>query len=121
MRKEAHSYGRRAAAVSWFDRNDPRVGDQVAGVGARRALAGLLEASVQENVDTMLHILSQRMELAAVDPPTAAVEYARRLAQRDVAVVALIRAYRIGQTQFLRLCIEDLILEQLIMARGGTF
>ena len=34
-----------------------------------------------------------------VEAPTAALEYARRLAQRGVPVNALIRAYRLGQRQ----------------------
>jgi hypothetical protein len=135
MQKKADSDDRRVAARRWFARDDPRVADHVASVGVRlnnrlheltsdirnaieeelpalrgdERAVGMLDASVQENVDTMLHILGQRIELAGVEPPTAAVEYARRLAQHDVALVALIRAYRVGQTRFLRRCIEDLL------------
>jgi DNA-binding PucR family transcriptional regulator len=39
---------------------------------------------------------------AHVEAPTAALEYARRLAQRDIPATALIRAYRVGQARFLR-------------------
>jgi DNA-binding PucR family transcriptional regulator len=37
---------------------------------------------------------------AQVEAPAAAVEYARRLAQRGVAISALLRAYRLGQAGF---------------------
>jgi hypothetical protein len=36
-----------------------------------------------------------------VDAPTAALEYGRRLAQRDIPAAALIRAYRVGQARYL--------------------
>ena len=56
----------------------------------------LLEASVAENVATVLHILQHGIDLEKVHAPAAAEEYARRLAQRGVPVAALLRAYRIG-------------------------
>jgi sugar diacid utilization regulator len=40
--------------------------------------------------------------------PAAAVEYARRLAQRGVSTIALVRAYRVGHGRFLSRCIEQL-------------
>lgn len=69
----------------------------------------LLEASIQQNIDTLLGVLAHNLESSQVDPPSAAVAYARRLAQRGVPTFALIRAYRIGQTRFLRRLIEDLV------------
>ena len=63
----------------------------------RRVLA-LLEASVAENVATVLHILQYGIDLDHVHAPAAAGEYARRLAQRGVPMAALLRAYRIGST-----------------------
>jgi hypothetical protein len=77
-------------------------------------VTSLLESSVRENVDTVMHILRHGIRTDNVDAPGAALEYSRRLglAQRDVAVVALIRAYRVGQTRFLRRCLED-VFQQL--------
>ena len=46
----------------------------------KRMLA-LLEASVAENVATVLHVLQHGIDLEKVRAPTAAQEYARRLAQ----------------------------------------
>src|SRR5258707_10878873 len=68
----------------------------------------LLEASVAENVATMLHVLQHGIDLENVHAPVAAAEYARRLAQRGVAIVALLRAYRIGSTRFQDWCLEEL-------------
>ena len=68
----------------------------------------LLEASVDENVAAMLHVIQHGIDLANVHAPTAAGEYARRLAQREVPVAALLRAYRIGSTRFLDWCLQEL-------------
>ena len=73
----------------------------------KRVLA-LLEASVGENVATMLHILQHRIDLEKVRAPAAAEEYARRLAQRGVPMAALLRAYRIGSARFQDWCLEEL-------------
>ncbi|HEX8863725.1 MAG TPA: helix-turn-helix domain-containing protein [Actinomycetes bacterium] len=73
----------------------------------RRVLA-LLEASVAENVATMLHILQHGIDLDRVHAPAAAEEYARRLAQRGIPMAALLRAYRIGSTRFQHWCLQEL-------------
>jgi hypothetical protein len=59
----------------------------------------LLEASVEENVATVLHVLQHGIDLENVHAPVAAAEYARRLAQRGIPIVALLRAYRIGSAR----------------------
>ena len=68
----------------------------------------LLEASVGENVATVVHILQHGIDLENVHAPAAAEEYARRLAQRGVPIAALLRAYRIGSARF-----EDWLLQEL--------
>jgi hypothetical protein len=68
----------------------------------------LLEASVGENVATVVHILQHGIDLENVHAPAAAEEYARRLAQRGVPIAALLRAYRIGSARF-----EDWFLQEL--------
>jgi PucR C-terminal helix-turn-helix domain/GGDEF-like domain len=75
--------------------------------GDKRLLA-LLEASVGENVATVLHIIQHGIDLENVHAPAAADEYARRLAQRGVPASALLRAYRIGSTRFQDWCLEEL-------------
>ena len=114
---------------------DPRVGEQVAAVAASLEpriaelasdirdliqreiptleadpqLSSLLDASVEENVVTFVHMLRHGIVTAHVEAPTAALETARRLAQHDVPATALIRAYRVGQARFLRHCIDELL------------
>ncbi len=64
------------------------------------SLVALLGSSIEGNVDTILHALQHDISGDGFEPPAAAVEYARRLAQWGVPVNALVRAYRLGQ-QFL--------------------
>jgi hypothetical protein len=73
----------------------------------RRVLT-LLEASVAENVATVLHILQHGIDLDHVHAPAAAEQYARRLAQRGIPMAALLRAYRIGSTRFQHWCLQEL-------------
>jgi len=64
-------------------------------------MVSLLSASVYQNLETALQILQHGIDPAAVEPPAAAVEYARRLAQRGTPVFDLIRAYDLGQAAML--------------------
>jgi hypothetical protein len=75
--------------------------------GDKRVLA-LLEASVGENVATMVHVLQHGIDLDHVHAPAAAEEYARRLAQRGIPIAALLRAYRIGSARFQEWCLTEL-------------
>jgi hypothetical protein len=77
-------------------------------LGGDRRILALLDASVVENVGTMLHILQHGIDLDNVRAPAAAQEYARRLAQRGVPVAALLRAYRIGLARFQDECLAEL-------------
>ena len=67
------------------------------------ALVEMLEASVHGNVSTILHVLSNDIPVEHLQPTTAAVEYALRLAQRDVPSNSLVRAYHMGQNEMLRI------------------
>jgi len=71
--------------------------DQIAELRGDAALVELLGTSVEGNVDTLLHALRYDIAVERVEAPTAALEYARRLAQHGVPVNALVRAYRLGQ------------------------
>jgi DNA-binding PucR family transcriptional regulator len=61
----------------------------------------LLRSSVYSNVDTCLQVMLHQIDLTDVQAPAAAVEYARRQAQRGTPLTALLRAYRLGHTCFL--------------------
>ena len=73
-----------------------------------KPVLALLASSVDSNVDTLLQIMLHRIDLATVQAPAAAVEYARRLAQRGTPLTALLRAYRVGHT-----CFVDWLLKEL--------
>ena len=68
----------------------------------------LLWASIEGNVDTMLHAMRYDIAVERVEAPTAALEYARRLAQHGVPVNALVRAYRLGQRRMTELIFAEL-------------
>lgn len=68
----------------------------------------LLGASVEGNIDTILHALRHDIAVERITPPAAALEYARRLAQHGVPVVALVRAYRLGQRRLTELVFDEL-------------
>lgn len=67
----------------------------------------LLRASVESNVETFLHMLQHGIVTDEILPPSAAIEYARRLAQRGTSSNALLRAYRIGQNRILDQAIAE--------------
>ncbi len=69
----------------------------------------VLHDSIRENLETALHAFATQQDSSETTAPLAALEYARTLAQADVPPTALIRAYRVGQTRFLRRCIEELL------------
>ena len=66
-----------------------------------KPVQALLSSSVYSNVDLCLQIMRHQIDLADVAAPAAAVEYARRQAQRGTPLTALLRAYRLGHTRFL--------------------
>src|SRR5258708_14867069 len=60
----------------------------------------LLASSVHSNVGTCLQVMQHQIDLNAVQAPAAALEYARRRAQRGTSLTALLRAYRLRHTCF---------------------
>lgn len=71
------------------------------------AIIELLYASIEGNIENILYSLRHDITLDKIEPPSAAYEYARRLAQRGVAVSALVRAYRLGQQHLLELMFAE--------------
>lgn len=85
-------------------------------------LLDLLRASVAGNVETMLDALRYDIAIERVEPPTAALEYARRLAQRGIPSSALARAYRLGQEEMLAHVLDEIRRLDLDPAEAlGTF
>ena len=59
------------------------------------------------HVDTVFTAIRHRIPIENVEPPTAALEHARRLAQRGVSANALIRSYRLGQQKLLNIVLDE--------------
>ncbi|WP_406274382.1 DUF3556 domain-containing protein [Nocardia sp. NBC_00881] len=83
-----------ARAVDHLD-NDPQ-------------LMEMFEASVHGNLTACLHVLADDIPLDHLQPTTAAVENAMRLAQREVPSHSLVRAYHMGQNYMLRICHDEI-------------
>jgi len=102
----AAAVSRRAAAVSEdvyevILREIPEIRDD-------KSVLTLLGSSVHSNIGTCLQVMQHQIDLSAVQAPAAAVEYARRRAQRGTSLTALLRAYRLGHT-----CFSDWLLKEL--------
>jgi DNA-binding PucR family transcriptional regulator len=77
-----------------------RILEEEPDIGADAALVDSLNASVLDNVSTVLRVFQVRPDPGAVRAPAAAVDFARRLAQHGVPISALLRTYRLGQAVF---------------------
>ncbi|HEX4587930.1 MAG TPA: helix-turn-helix domain-containing protein [Mycobacterium sp.] len=95
----------RLAAVSGFIRES--LEEDIPELRGDARIVELLGASVEGNVDTVLHALQHDIAVERVVAPTAALEYARRLAQHGVPVNALVRAYRLGQRRMNELVFSE--------------
>lgn len=109
-RDEATVVGRSAAVV--VDRLSRRMPEltgalyqlvtaEIAEIGDDTALLQLLRDSVEGNVATVFSAIRHQIPIEKVELPTAALEHARRLAQRGVTVNVLVRAYRLGHKALL--------------------
>src|SRR5690606_12103803 len=72
-------------------------------------LIDLLDASVDSNINTIVHLLINAIPVDRIQAPTAAVEYAVRLAQRGVPSYSLIRAYQMGHGFLMTVVLEEAI------------
>ena len=68
----------------------------------------LLRASIASNLETLADIMRYDIAVDEVSSPSAAEEYARRLAQRGISSIALVRAYRLGQQLVLAWSFEEI-------------
>jgi DNA-binding PucR family transcriptional regulator len=95
----------RLAEVSSFIRRS--LEEEIPELRGDARIAELHRASVEGNVDTLLRALRYDIAVQRVEAPTAALEFARRLAQHDVPVNALVRAYRLGQRRMNELVFRE--------------
>ena len=76
-------------------------------------LIQLLRDSVDGNVATIFSAIRHAIPIEKVELPTAALEHARRLAQRGVTVNALVRAYRLGHKMVLDAVLDEIAASKL--------
>jgi hypothetical protein len=76
-------------------------------------LLQLLRDTVATNVDTFFSAIRYNISIKQVEPPSAAQEYARRLAQREVSANALVRAYRLGHRAALNVVLDEIRASEL--------
>lgn len=79
---------------------------EVSELAADPRLSGLLEATVSENIVALINFLEDGTSVDDLDATSATLVYARTLAQRDIALSSLFRAYHLGLAMFVRLGIE---------------
>ncbi|MGV0744363.1 PucR family transcriptional regulator [Mycolicibacterium sp. XJ870] len=71
-------------------------------------LQQLLRDTVASNVETFFAAVRHGIAVKHIESPTGALEYARRLAQREVSANALVRAYRLGHRAVLRVVLDEI-------------
>lgn len=81
-------------------------------------LLQLLADTASTSVESFYSSIRHGIPVEHLEPPTPALEYARRLAQRDVSVNALVRAYRLGHRATLRMVINEIRAARLDPALG---
>lgn len=81
-------------------------GDEIEDLVPDASTRDLLVSSISENTLLLIQTLYEGNDPTTVEAPPGAVQYARRLAQNDVSVASLMRAYRFGQARFTAMCLE---------------
>ncbi|MCX8559914.1 helix-turn-helix domain-containing protein [Mycolicibacterium mucogenicum] len=77
---------------------------EMAGDGELKAL---LYDAVQGNLEAFFPAIRHGIPIDRIEPPTAALEHARRLAQRGTSVDELVRAYRLGHHGVLKVILDE--------------
>jgi DNA-binding PucR family transcriptional regulator len=62
-------------------------------------LRELLAATVRDTILSALTVFGAGTPISSVHPPEAGIRLARRLAQRNVSIAVMLRAYRLGQAR----------------------
>jgi DNA-binding PucR family transcriptional regulator len=71
-------------------------------------LQRLLHDTVAANIDTFFSSIRHDIAVRNIEPPAAALEYSRRLAQREISANALVRAYRLGHRAALKAVVAEI-------------
>ena len=81
---------------------------EIAELGDDAQLLQLQLETIEANIETLFSSIRHDIPIKRVEPPTAALEYSRRLAQREVSANALVRAYRLGHREWLSFVLDEI-------------
>jgi DNA-binding PucR family transcriptional regulator len=81
---------------------------EIAELAGDAQMVQLLRDSIDGNVATVFSAIRHAIPIDKVELPTAAVEHARRMAQRGTTVNALVRAYRLGHKAVLDAVLDEI-------------
>ncbi|WP_280363669.1 PucR family transcriptional regulator [Nocardia wallacei] len=110
--------GLRARDVEIAETMTRRITHEITHTRGDPRLAALRAASIHANVVTMIEILANDIPVGHLQPPMAAVEYARRVAQRGIPSNFLVRSYHMGQNVMMRICYGEIGQRNLPPALG---
>jgi sugar diacid utilization regulator len=107
------------SAALVIERLDTRIGEitrfvqemlvtELAEVVGEGELADLVHDAVQGNFDTFFPAVRHGIAIDHIEPPPAALEHARRMAQRGVAADALVRGYRLAHQAFVGIVLDEI-------------
>jgi hypothetical protein len=82
-------------------------------IGGDGELLALLYDAVQGNLDAFFPAIRHGILIDHVEPPTAALEHARRMAQRGVDADSLVRGYRLGHQAVVGIVLDEIRAAQL--------
>ncbi|MDT5348639.1 MAG: hypothetical protein QOH91_1926 [Mycobacterium sp.] len=82
-------------------------------IGGDGELLDMVHDSIQGNLDTFIPAIRHGIPIDHVEPPTAALEHARRLAQRGVDADFLVRTYRLGHQAVVEIVLDEIRAAQL--------
>ena len=84
------------------------VATEISELSGDQQLLQLLRDTVAVNVDAFFSSIRHGIPVRDLEPATVALEYARRLAQREVSLDALVRAYRLGHQAALNVALAEI-------------
>ena len=87
--------------------------NELSEIGGDGELLELVYDAVEGNFDAFFPAIRHGIPIEHVEPPTAALEHARRMAQRGVSADALVRGYRLGHKAVLDVVLDEIRAAQL--------
>jgi len=91
---------------------------EISEISADGELLQLVYDSSEGNLDTLFTAIRHGIAIEQIEPPTAALAHARRLAQRGVEANALVRTYRLGHQWLVNMVLDEIRAAELSAQLG---